>query len=89
MFTCLLCLEIKFHKISKVIHSFLNSLGSATRVDSFVVFLVSRDTKLYETGRCFAESRSFRETDKNTKKVFRVVSRNCETVFHFVLYFFF
>ena len=50
-----------------------------TRVDSFVFFQVSRKTKLYETGRCFAEFRSFRGTEKNTKKEFRVVSRNCET----------
>ena len=38
-----------------------------TRVDSFVFFQVSRKTKLYETGRCFAEFRSFRGTEKNTK----------------------
>ena len=57
------------------------------RVDSFVFFLVSRNTKLYETGHRFAEFRSFRETDKNTKKrkkVFRVVSQNIETMFRFL-----
>ena len=50
-------------------------------------FLVSRNTKLYETGHCFAEFRSFRETENNTKirkKGFRVVSRNLETMFRFV-----
>ena len=30
-------------------------------------FLVSRNTELYETGHCFAEFRSFREMEKNTK----------------------
>ena len=34
----------------------------------FGIFLVSRKTKLYETGHCFAKFRSFRETEKNTKK---------------------
>ena len=47
------------------------------RVDSFVFFLVSRNTKLYETGHCFAEFRSFR---KIRNKVFRVVSRNGKNV---------
>ena len=57
------------------------------RVDSFVFFFVSRNTILYETGHCFAKIRSFCETvkyPKIRKKVFRVVSRNCKTMFHFV-----
>ena len=37
------------------------------RVDSLVFFLVSRNTKLYETGWCFTEFRSFRETEKIRK----------------------
>ena len=37
------------------------------RFNSFVFFFVSRNTKLYETGCCFAEFRSFRETEKSTK----------------------
>ena len=37
------------------------------RVDSFVFLLVLWNTKLYETGHCFAEFRSFRKTEKNTK----------------------
>ena len=49
----------------------------ATRVDSFVFFLVSRNTKLYETGHCFAEFRSFREIRnkmfRETEKTFRFV----------------
>ena len=57
-----------------------------TRVDSFVFFQVSRKTKLYETGRCFAEFRSFRGTEKIRKYEKRVPScfaklRNCETMF--------
>ena len=43
--------------------------------------------KLYETGHCFAEFRPFRDTEKirkYEKKVFRVVSRNRETMFRFV-----
>ena len=65
-------------------------IWSTARVDSFV-FLVSRKTKLYETGHCFAE---FRKIEKNTKirkyeKVFRVVLRNCETMFRFVFRIFF
>ena len=35
------------------------------RVDFFVFFLVSRNTKIYETRHCFAVFRSFRETKKN------------------------
>ena len=45
-------------------------------MDSFVFFLSFANTKLYETGHCFARFRSFRESEKNTKKAFRVVSRN-------------
>ena len=37
-------------------------------------FLVSRNTKQTETGRCFAKFRSFRETEKNTKIQKRVSS---------------
>ena len=41
--------------------------GGTAWVDSFGFFFVSRSTKLYETGHCFAEFQSFREIEKNTK----------------------
>ena len=40
---------------------------SRTRVDSFEFFFASRNTKLYETDHCFAEFRSFSETEKIRK----------------------
>ena len=39
----------------------------ANRDDSFVFFLALRNTKLYEKVHCFAEFRSFRETEKIRK----------------------
>ena len=53
-----------------------------------VIFLVSRNTKLYGSGSCFAEFRSFHETEEkkeNTKKVYRVVLRNEKKTFRFVV----
>ena len=66
-----------------------------TRVDSFVFFQVSRKTKLYETGRCFAEFRSFRGTEKNTKirkkssELFRETAKLRNNVSFVFSYFFF
>ena len=53
-----------------------------------IIFLVSRNTKLYGSGSCFAEFRSFHETEEkkeNTKKVYRVVLRNEKKTFRFVV----
>ena len=47
-------------------------------------FLVSRNTKLYETGHCFAEFRSFRETGKNMKIQKSVSSCFAKLKKHFV-----
>ena len=67
-------------------------IWSTARVDSFV-FLVSRKTKLYETGHCFAE---FRKIEKNTKirkyekkclELFRETAKQC-FVSYFVYIFF-
>ena len=75
----------------RVSQNFKNAVSqppyTVCRVDSFVFFLDSRNTKLHETGHCFAEFQSFRETEKNTKlrkKVFQIVLRNFETKFRFV-----
>ena len=62
--------------------------GIGNRVDSFVFYLVSRNKKLSKTGHCFAEFRSFRKTEKNTKigkmcfELFRETGKQC-----FVSYF--
>ena len=53
-----------------------------SRVDSFEFVLVLRNTKLYETGHCFAEFRLFRETEKIRKYekkcfvLFRQIEKN-------------
>ena len=44
--------------------------------------LILRNTKLYETGHCFAKFRSFREI---RNKVFRVVFAKLKKTFHFVV----
>ena len=54
---------------------------------SFGVFFVSRSTKLYETGHCFAEFQSFREIENNTKirkKCFELFRETCETMLRLV-----
>ena len=45
-----------------------------TRVDSFLFFYVSQNTKMYKTGNFFAEFRLFHKAEKNTKIQKRVLS---------------
>ena len=67
----------------RVSQSFKNAVSqppyTVCRVDSFVFFLDSRNTKLHETGHCFAEFQSFRETEKNTKLRKKCFKLFCET----------
>ena len=64
----------------RVSQNFKNAVSqppyTVCRVDSFVFFLDSRNTKLHETGHCFAEFQSFRETEKKYKTTKKSVS-NC------------
>ena len=61
-----------FIKTNIVTRQYMNSFNCVSRVDSFVFFLVSQNTKLYKR-----ELRSLREI---RNKVFRVVSRNWKNV---------
>ena len=57
-----------------------------------VYFSISRNTKLFETGYCFAEFRSLRETEKNMKyekkcfELFRETAKQ-RFVLHFRIFF--
>ena len=75
-------------KIKRSIHHCVRTYCSVAFTECHVgltvsyFYLVSRNTKLYETGHCFAEFRSFRETGQNTKirkkgfELFRETEKN-------------
>ena len=67
--TCHIFVDLSLHH---AVYSFTDVSRVGLTVSYF--FLVSRNTKLYETGHYFAEFRSFRETKKNYENTKKSVS---------------
>ena len=88
LFTTLGFLVFRFTRPASVGWYFNKWYPCMLRLTVLYFFLVSRNTKLYETLRCFAKFCSFCETEKNTKiqkkcfKLFHEMVKNC-----FVSYF--